>query len=102
MRIWSALLHLAADVPCPEPMEKQETRSGPVPHCCCHGPGVFLLLSGQSGRIGGRRGGAALFSPLNDRVLPEADGLYLGGGYPELYLSRLSKTRPCGKAFGAR
>ena len=37
----SALLHLAADV----------------------GPGVFLLLSGQFGRIGDRRGGAALFQP---------------------------------------
>lgn len=36
--------------------------------------------------------GAALcfFSPLDDRVLPEADSLYLPGGYPELHLSRLA------------
>lgn len=30
------------------------------------------------------------FSPLRDGTLPEADGLYLGGGYPELYLPALS------------
>jgi cobyrinic acid a,c-diamide synthase len=29
------------------------------------------------------------FSPLDDAALPEADCLYLPGGYPELYLSRL-------------
>ena len=31
------------------------------------------------------------FSPLSDAALPEnLDGLYLGGGYPELFLPRLS------------
>ena len=30
------------------------------------------------------------FSPINDENIPEADGLLLGGGYPELYLDRLS------------
>ena len=38
------------------------------------------------------REGAELvkFSPLNDRVLPDADMLYLGGGYPELHGERLA------------
>lgn len=29
------------------------------------------------------------FSPLHDEVLPPCDGLYLGGGYPELYAKAL-------------
>ncbi len=33
------------------------------------------------------------FSPLNDRTLPEADLIYLGGGYPELYAEELSDNR---------
>jgi cobyrinic acid a,c-diamide synthase len=40
-----------------------------------------------------RRLGADLefFSPIHD-PLPEADGLYLGGGYPELYASALEES----------
>ena len=34
------------------------------------------------------------FSPLNDRFLPEnINGLYLGGGYPELYAKELSENK---------
>ncbi len=43
-----------------------------------------------------RRAGAEIveFSPLEDRDLPvDADALYLGGGYPELYGARLSANR---------
>jgi cobyrinic acid a,c-diamide synthase len=32
------------------------------------------------------------FSPLDDSVLPEADSLYLPGGYPELHLPRLAEN----------
>lgn len=40
-----------------------------------------------------RRLGAKLvfFSPMSDR-LPEVDGIYLGGGYPELYARELSTS----------
>jgi len=43
-----------------------------------------------------KRYGAELvfFSPLQDRSLPQnIDGLYLGGGYPELFLETLSENR---------
>ena len=32
------------------------------------------------------------FSPLADTVLPDCDGLYLPGGYPELYAEKLSQN----------
>jgi cobyrinic acid a,c-diamide synthase len=33
------------------------------------------------------------FSPLADEILPEADALYLPGGYPELHIGTLSANR---------
>lgn len=41
-----------------------------------------------------REAGAELvfFSPLHDHVLPDADGLLLGGGYPELHAGALSEN----------
>jgi len=41
-----------------------------------------------------REAGAELcfFSPLHDAVLPDADGLYLPGGYPELHARALSEN----------
>jgi len=46
-----------------------------------------------------RTAGANLifFSPIADH-LPEVDGLYLGGGYPELYLPELERS-PCTPAL---
>lgn len=32
------------------------------------------------------------FSPLADKKLPKCDGIYLGGGYPELYAAQLSSN----------
>jgi cobyrinic acid a,c-diamide synthase len=33
------------------------------------------------------------FSPVHDSVLPDVDGVYIGGGYPELYARELSENR---------
>lgn len=39
------------------------------------------------------------FSPLTDGSLPEADALYLPGGYPELHLDALQKNTAMGDAI---
>ncbi len=46
------------------------------------------------------RAGARLtfWSPIADQALPEADGLYLGGGYPELYGRALAANVPMREA----
>ncbi len=38
------------------------------------------------------------FSPLYDQAIPEADALYISGGYPELYADKLSKNTSMLKA----
>lgn len=37
-------------------------------------------------------GNVVYFSPIHDTELPEADYIYLAGGYPELYLQKLSEN----------
>jgi cobyrinic acid a,c-diamide synthase len=32
------------------------------------------------------------FSPVNDAVVPQADGIYIGGGYPEIYARELAEN----------
>lgn len=40
------------------------------------------------------------FSPMNDTGLPKSlDGIYLGGGYPELYAAELAANRPMREAL---
>lgn len=41
------------------------------------------------------------FSPLKDTALPAAEGLYLPGGYPELYAGALSQNQPMRRAVAA-
>ena len=38
------------------------------------------------------------FSPLKDETLPEADGMILGGGFPEMFAAALSANEPMRRA----
>ena len=40
------------------------------------------------------------FSPLKDRACPQADAIYLPGGYPELYLQELASNTEMKQALG--
>ncbi len=41
------------------------------------------------------------FSPLNDRELPVCDGLYLGGGFPEMFAARLEANKSMRESVAA-
>ncbi len=50
---------------------------------CFYYPDNLELLTAEGAEL-------VTFSPMNDRVLPDVDMLYLGGGYPELHGERLA------------
>ncbi|HET7438827.1 MAG TPA: cobyrinate a,c-diamide synthase, partial [Nitrospira sp.] len=80
----------------PKGTARSEVRIGVAydPAFCFYYPDNLELLEAE---------GAALvkFSPLNDRVLPDVDLLYLGGGYPELYGEALAKNLAMRQAIRA-
>lgn len=74
---------------------RMDSRAGEGPCIAVARDRAFCFSYAESLRLLERLGARlAFFSPLADTVLPEgATGLYLGGGYPELYARELAANR---------
>ena len=83
----------------------QLPRMTPIPPQRVSSPGVSIAIAHDNAFCfyypdnldALKKAGAELhfFSPMSDQRLPsEVDGLYLGGGYPELYAEQLARNRP--------
>jgi cobyrinic acid a,c-diamide synthase len=75
------------DIPLPKSVSAQPTIAVARDEAFCFYYRDNLSLLQELG------GQLVYFSPLHDKTLPPCDGLYLGGGYPELYAASLSQNQ---------
>ncbi|WP_440951406.1 cobyrinate a,c-diamide synthase [Methanosphaerula subterraneus] len=73
----------------PAPVDRQEKATIGV----AMDPAFCFYYQDNLDRLRSAGAGLVFFSPMTD-PLPEVDGLYLGGGYPELHAEAL-ETAPC-------
>ncbi len=88
---------VSASDPCPETPKGQRVRLGVAKDeafCFYYSENLELLEAAGAELV--------FFSPLRDPTLPpDLQGLYLGGGYPELHAERLSANQKMRKAVQA-
>jgi cobyrinic acid a,c-diamide synthase len=61
--------------------------------------GAFNFMYHENIEYLKKRGNVIFFSPIKDTCLPEADFVYLPGGYPELFLEELSGNKELHKSI---
>ena len=89
-RLWQGLPELALKPPEPEPAAQGE----PVRLAVARDRAFCFYYQENLRRLRAAGAGLVFFSPLADRELPPGTrGLYLGGGYPELWARDLSQNR---------
>jgi len=86
------LLHIAsADIPPAETPLQSAGSGGDAVIAVAHDE-AFNFLYAENLDVLAAYGRLEFFSPLGDARLPDADMVYLAGGYPELFAKRLSRN----------
>ena len=84
----SSVIRLAGDAGCRLPLKRKAKCRIAV----ARDEAFCFLYADNLDALRGAGAELVFFSPLHDAALPDADGLYLPGGYPELHAAALSKN----------
>lgn len=99
-RLW-AIAQSAAIVPGAAPLEAPAVKEARVRIAIARDAAFGFYYSSDLEALA--QAGAELipFSPLHDQVVPPADGMFIGGGFPETHLETLAANRPMAESIRA-
>ncbi|WP_088245410.1 cobyrinate a,c-diamide synthase [Streptomyces sp. LUP47B] len=86
----------------PAPTQPHPASDGPVRVAVAGGPAFTFSYAEHSELLAAAGAEVIVFDPLRDEQLPAgANGLVIGGGFPEVYAAELSANEPLRKAVSA-